>query len=270
MKSHFILRFLIVFTILFSNLTLQSQTKSFLTESQAKEEAVIVINHIKNSHPNQYWANSKDIWDAYEKKLLDRKGFISIAQHYFDIAYLFSLATDTHTQIYPDISTPSFQTVYPIRFRSFADGLYVLAAGEGYEDYIGKKVKSFGGMPTDQFMSILANYVSADNMERKKTLAEFLLIMPDTYQVFNLSRNKAVAIELEDINGNLSSGLLKMVEDKAFAKIFFEEPDSFGILVPQGWKTVYDVLGIKKPITRKFFISELLGPMRAGVIDLHY
>lgn len=230
---------------------LHSQSTKFLSESQAKEEALIAINHIKNSHPNQYWENNRNIWDLYEKKLISRKGNITIGQHYFDLAYLFSLTNDTHTQIYPDKESPGFDRVFPIRFRTFSDGLYVISANEDYEHYIGKKVVSLGNKSAFEFMTHLSDYVSADNITRKHTLAEFLLVMPETYEVFGLTQNGYVELVLEDKNGNKISGKLDVAESKSFSKVFFEEPNSFGILVPDKWLTIYDVFGVEIPITRK-------------------
>ena len=77
------------------------------------------------------------------------------------MAYLFSLTTDTHTQIYPDLKTPGFSNVYPIRFRTFADGLYILSADHNYEQHIGKRVISFGEKDANEVMGMISNYVSA-------------------------------------------------------------------------------------------------------------
>ena len=233
------------------NMSVNSQKNELLTEAQAKEEAQIAIGHIKKSHPDPYWANSKDIWDSYEKKLLSRKGDISIARHYFDLAYLFSLADDTHTQIYPDHESGGFESVYPLRFRTFADGLYIISANEDYEEYIGKKVVSFGDKTASELINILSEYASSDNVERKRSFTEMMLVMPETYSVFGVANNNRVKLVLEDIQGNRSRGILKKTEQKSFATIFWDDPNSFGILVPDNWKTVYDVFKAKVPITRQ-------------------
>ena len=242
---------ILLFTTLALPLQSHAQEPLVLTEAQARQEAELAISHIKNSHPDPYWKTDQAIWDAYERKLLARKGPVSIGQHYFDLAYLFSLATDTHTQIYPDIKTPGFYKVYPIRFRTFTDGLYVLAAAPAYESYIGKKVLSIGGMPAGELMQKLAHFVSADHMGRKRTLAEFLLIMPETYQYLGLMQGGRVPLELEDMAGKRVQAALATTEDKPFAQVFYGEPDSFGILVPDGWKTIYDTFGITPSVSRR-------------------
>ena len=251
MKASTIFGTLLFILLTFISSSLAAQLDNSLTENQAREEAQIAIDYIRKSHPNQYWANSKAIWDQYEKKLLDRKGKVSISQHYFDLAHLFSLANDTHTQIYPDKESPGFKSVYPIRFRTFADGLYVISADSNYEDYIGKKVVSIGGKSVSEIMDTLSEHVSSDNVERKKTLAEFLLVMPETYVVFNLAKNNKVELLLEDIEGNRSTGYLDKTDPKSFATVFYEDPESFGILVPDHWKTVYDKLQVEAPFTRE-------------------
>lgn len=139
MRSFYTILVLLLSFLIFGTNTLYAQEQSFLSEEEAREEARIAIESIKKGHPDLYWYHSETEFNAYEEKLLNRKGRISVAQHYFDMAYLFSMATDTHTQIYPDNGTPGFTKVYPIRFRTFADGLYVMAASSVYEDYIGKR-----------------------------------------------------------------------------------------------------------------------------------
>jgi len=228
-----------------------AQGEGILTEDQAREEALLALNYIRSHHPNPYWKNDKSVWEAYEEKLLSRKGSVSVGRQYFDLAFLFSLATDTHTQIYPDTETPGFRRVYPIRFRSFSDGLYVLAADTPYESFIGKKVVQVGDMPVAQLMEKLSHYVSADHSERKKTLAEFLLVMPETYDYLGMMTPNGVAVTLEDPAGKPIRGFLNKTADKSFAQVFYGEPDSFGILVPDGWRTVYDVFGQEPPVTRR-------------------
>ena len=231
--------------------TSRVKNENFLTEKQAREEAEIVINTIKKMHPNPHWFKDETLWDDYVEKLLSRKGDVSIAQHYFDLAYLFSLVTDTHTQIYPDLQTRSFLSVYPIRFRSFSDGLYIISSNEDYKQFVGKRVISFGDMKADSIMNILADYVSADHPIRKKTLAEFLLVMPEMYEVFGLSsRDKKVKMVVEDLHGKRETTYLDKLEDKSFAKVFYEDPISFGIYIPDGWTSVFDVFGIEIPDSR--------------------
>lgn len=110
---------------------------------------------------------------------------------------------------------------------------------------------SFGGKPAFEVMEMLSHYVSSDHRKRKRTLAEFLLIMPETYTVFGLSKDGEVQLILEDLLGDCIEGKLKHADSKSFAKVFYEEPDSFGIYVPDGWKTVYAVYDVQAPISRK-------------------
>jgi hypothetical protein len=228
-----------------------TQPKTLLTETEARQEALLAITHIKLSHPNPYRINDESVWEAYENKLLSREGPVSIGEQYFDLAYLFSLAVDTHTQIYPDVDTPGFYQVYPLRFRSFSDGLYVFAANEDYEEYVGKKVLEIGSMPVDVLMEKLSHYVSADHEGRKKTLAEFLLVIPEMYSYLGLMDSTGVSLVLEGQGGRRVIGRLQKVENKSFGHIFYKEPDSFGILVPEGWKTVFDIYSITPPLSRQ-------------------
>ena len=231
---------------------LVAQEKFYLTEQEAREEAEIAIKTIKETHPNPFWYNNEDVWKNYEEELLNRKGSVKLEQHYFDLAYLFSLTTDTHTQIYPHAETPGFSKVFPIRFRTFADGLFILAANESYEEHVGKRVISFGEKNAADVMETISNYVSSDHPLRKRTLAEFLLIMPETYDIFGLtSKRGKVKVVLENIDGDQETIFFDKFEDKSFNQVFYDDPGSFGILVPDNWKTMSDVYTFEMPVSRQ-------------------
>lgn len=254
------------FLIISASDILHSQTADdfLLSESQCREEAEIAIEKIRSTHPDPYWKVSREEFDDYSHKLLERKGLRQIGTHYFDMARLFSMISDTHTQIYPDLETPGFRDVYPVRFRMFSDGLYLIAGALSYQQFVGKKILRIGGIDAMGFMDTLARYVSADHLERKKTLAEFLLIMPETYRYFDLESNGKVSFTYEE-DGAVKSGFLAQKEEKKFAQVFYEDPFSFGVLVPEGWHSVYTLMengrpvGVEEPGTKyrmKYILTE--------------
>jgi hypothetical protein len=231
---------------------IETEAPLWLTEDQAREEIDIAVNHITSTHPDPFWYRDKAIWDEVVARLKEHQGPVSIGDHYFHLASIFSLTTDTHTQVYPAHESSGFEATYAVRFRSFADGLYILAADRPYEAWIGKRVASIGGMPTADVMTRLSRYVSADHPGRKKTLAEFLLIMPETYRFLGLANESgSVELLLEDPQGTMERALLDATSDDSFAKVHHDDPLSFGINMPDDWMNIYDVFGVEPPPSRR-------------------
>ena len=118
-----------------------------LTEAEARDEVQSIVERVMRIHPSPFRVTSKDAFYAEVATLLERTGEVTAAEQYFGIARLLSQVSDTHTQLHVTPETPGFDRTFPVRFRLFPDGLYVIAGNDAYRDLIGKRVVSIGGAP---------------------------------------------------------------------------------------------------------------------------
>lgn len=221
----------------------------YLSNAQATEEVRLVVENILRYHPDPFHVTSREAFFSVIDELLDRKGEISIGHHFFALARVASLIFDTHTQIHVSEDTPGFYTSFPLRFRIFPDGLYVIAGSEAYRDGIGKRVVSISGLDPDDVLNKLAHYASSDHMPRKRVFAEVFLYMPETYDAFDLkASNGQIELELEDLKSKRSTLKLATTWEKGYADFSWDRLNPF---IPGELSTVHDVMGTEVPLYQK-------------------
>lgn len=225
--------------------------KMYLSETEAREEVRIVVENILRYHPNPFHVTSKEVFYAEVDKLTTREGDIPIAHQFFALAKLASLIFDTHTQVHIADETPGFEASFPLRFRIFPDGLYIIAGSEAYRDAIGKKVVSISGHRPDDVLDNLAQHAFCDNLPRKRVFAEIFLYMPETYDVFNLKTSSGtIELRLEDLQGQQSTVELTETWAKGYADFSWDRLNPF---MPQELLTAHDVWQTKMP----FYLQHL-------------
>jgi len=223
-----------------------------LTQAEALEEAELVYEAIFNMHPDPTWFTSQEDWDAEITRLRGRSGAVSHVTQYFDLARLMSLATDTHVQVYPVADTPGFETSYPVRFRLFEEGIFVIAADDPYRDWVGARVVSVAGRSSDEIVAALAQFASADHQIRKESWGiSYLMRHPATY-VYNGWSNEegGVDVVLEFLDGTLAQTALRDTVDASFDEVH-SSGTAAGYFWPEGWRTLEDIAPGEAPLYRR-------------------
>jgi len=224
---------------------------NLLGNRQALEEVELVVSAIRQHHPNPYHATPRVEFEAEAQKLRDRAGPVSVARQYFDLTQLASLVSDTHTQFHITDETPGFDTSFPLRFRLFPDGLYIIAGDEHYRDLIGQKVLSIGGADPQTVIDRLARHAPADNWPRKRVFAEVFLYLPESYAYLGLSDAEGgVQFELLDRKGQRSHVRLDHTWNKGYADFSWDTQNPF---IPNELITLHQALGGEVP----FYQSKL-------------
>jgi len=241
------LQVLLIMICLFSTLVAMKgvDENEYLFSKEAKEEIQTVVANILRYHPNPFHVTSKKEFYSVIDAILEREGKVSIGQHFFDLSRISSMIYDTHTQLHTTNETLGLESTFPLRFKIFPDGLYIIAGNEDYRDAIGKKVISISGHASNEVMDLLAIYSTADNKPRQKVYAETFLYLPETYDVFNLkTANGKIEIALEDLNGKRSTIELSKTWAKSMADF---SNDSMFPFLPKELITVHDVMGTEVP-----------------------
>jgi hypothetical protein len=184
-------------------------------------------------------------FQAEVQKLLDRQGPVPVAHQYFDLMKISSLIFDTHTQFHISEDTPGFESSFPLRFRLFPDGLYIIAGDERYKDAIGKKVVAIGGQAAAEVIDRLSHHSPADNWPRKRVFAEIFLYLPESYQYLGLSNAQGnVELDLVNTSGERSKLALSHTWDKGYADFSWDTQNPF---LPTDLVDVHQALGGEVP-----------------------
>ena len=222
-----------------------SADKQYLSAEAAAEEVRHVVSMVLEHHPDPFAVTPRAAFDLRTDQLLARKGLVSIGQQYFDLASLLSLVADTHTQLHTMPDTPGFERTYPLRFRLFDDGLYVIAGDEYYRDIIGARIVSIGGIPADKALERLADAAVGESDVRRAVFAESYLYVPESYAATGLAAaDGAVQLEIETIAGDRRRVILDHTWDRRWDEFGWDTLNPF---LPEELLTVHDVLGTDAP-----------------------
>jgi len=139
--------------------------KSFPKDSVAK--ALVLIDSISN--------NINELSDNKIQLLLSK---------------CVSMADDAHTSVH----FGKFNRI-PLRFYLFDDGLFVIKAKKGFEEYLGYKVNRISDKKVDELISITDLYMSGnDSWNRYKS--SYFLASPDFYEGIDLTlQSDSIKIE---------------------------------------------------------------------------
>src|SRR5262245_54076643 len=102
-------------------------------------------HYVYKSKPLPAWFQSQ-----VEKIKANIQGY-SDQQMVIEILGLAALLGDGHTYVLPWGGNTQANAL-PLRFYWFADGLFIISASPGYQEYIGHKVKQLGGISAEEAM----------------------------------------------------------------------------------------------------------------------
>ena len=201
----------------------------------------MVLEH----HPDPFAVTSRAAFEQRAAELLAREGPISIGQQYFDLSSLLSLIADTHTQLHTMPDTPGFERTYPLRFKLFEDGLYVIAGDEHYRDIIGTRITSISGIPADEALGRLADAAIGESELRRSVFAESYLYIPESYAAVGLAgKDGTVRLEVETSTGDRRRVDLNHTWDRRWDEFGWDTLNPF---LPGELLTVHDVFGTEPP-----------------------
>ncbi|HXV77522.1 MAG TPA: hypothetical protein VD788_14510 [Candidatus Polarisedimenticolaceae bacterium] len=216
-----------------------------LSAAEARQEVRLVVDNLMSFHPDPFHETTRQAFFAEVATLLAGEGPVTAPEQFFRLARLLSPISDTHTQLHFTDDTPGFDTTYPLRFRLFPDGLYIIAGNEDYRDAIGKKVVTIAGHQATEVVDRFAHYSFADHWPRKRVFAEMLFYHPATYDFFDLRTARGTTeLVVESSTGERATVELAATWDKRASQFGWDMLNPF---IPDGLLTVHDVLGTEPP-----------------------
>ncbi|MDC8003914.1 S41 family peptidase [Aureisphaera galaxeae] len=137
-----------------------------VSEGQAKKwrsDLVKMHNELKERHVDIYHTVSEESLDSAVNLLYEDIPQLSTSQILVRIAQIVAMIGDGHTSFYPSWQKKKEFHVYPIKFWSFSDGIYVTSTTEDYKEFLGKKLMGIDRTPIDEVFDKISTIVGADN-----------------------------------------------------------------------------------------------------------
>jgi len=175
-----------------------------LSDMQWREDIQAAVDAIHEYHPDPFWSVDEDVFADKTAALLNDLPRLSDKDTVLRLAELVSLVEDGHTRLSlprthtafafnpahtgPDKPAHTSLTfsVLPFRFFLFDDGLHIVEAAKGYEQYLGAKITAFGKTETGDAIKAVRPILYAENDMGVKVLAADRLALSDVLKHFNL------------------------------------------------------------------------------------
>lgn len=135
-------------------------------------------SEMERLHPNLYHATPKKDFDAAFAALEGDLANLDNAQISARVGQLFSLTGNGHTMLLGQFSDVGQLPLLPFQFYLFSDGLYIIDANPGYEEWIGWKIEHFDGMPSEEVFQRIQGFTAEDNVNMDNWLPAYWVRAP--------------------------------------------------------------------------------------------
>lgn len=219
-----------------------------LTVEEAKADIRAFFALVRDKHVDPYRHHDETVWRRAEAELLAREDVRDPAVLLVELSRALDLARDGHCGIYPSDRFADIFDTFPVRFRPFPDGLYVIAAAEELRPLVGGRVRSFGGVDAAEALRRFYAASYHDNRPGKLQLVEEYLRMPRIHHVLGTAPTpNDIALEIEAADGQRR---FYRLGDHARATTSFEIGPPRRPL-PEGWVGVARDGGERVPLWQR-------------------
>jgi len=136
-----------------------------LTPDQYRADLQFVVSQLTATHPNPFFSVPPSDFYAAAAQLDSDAGALTAEQFYTRLGALVAMIHDPHTSLGLANSAAALLGfgLLPIKFRYFADGVFVTAAPPGQPSLNGALLVEVNGMPLADVLALLQPMVAHDN-----------------------------------------------------------------------------------------------------------
>lgn len=151
-------------------------------------------------HPNPFARIPRSRIESEIASLRAEVPSLSDAAVVVGLMRILALVGDSHTTIDRQSFTGFRQL--PLRFKWFADGIFVIGATEEYRQALGLRLSPIGGAPVEAAIQALSEVIPYENDSWLRFSLVSILTIPEVLEVQNLVADASrVQLELEDAEG---------------------------------------------------------------------
>lgn len=156
-------------------------------------------NQVNELHHNPYHHTSKEVFDSSISSLRSNIGSLSDEQIVVELMKMLGSLGNGHNLIIPTSPKNGSLKRLPVQLYLFDDGVYIVAAEEDFQQWIGYKVESIGGTPIKEALQKTNTVNARDNAMQTLWLGPYYLGLPDVLEALGIIKNaNQVTIVLSD------------------------------------------------------------------------
>ena len=146
-------------------LVLSSAEAQRISLTSRQQDLNYVANQVPKLHANFFFQLDPGVYQQAAAALQAQISTLSDSEFYVQLAALISMAGDAHTTIALS-GTAAFNAgfqQFPLQFRWFSDGVFVIAAPAPYSQALGAQLIKVGDFPIDQVLQKLGTVIPHGN-----------------------------------------------------------------------------------------------------------
>jgi hypothetical protein len=190
-----------------------------MTDADWRKDIDQLEQIIRETHPDPFVAVSEADFDAAVDSLKQQVPGLSPPEIFIGMEALVGMLNDGHSGM---VSTFTYPTVddaeprsaprpelslssLPVKFNSFADGVFITAGTTQYADHIGKKLVSVNGVSVQEAISKINDATHYDNEYSATSIAMSYLTSPSAHAGLGFGAAGKTLLVLETSDGNTQS-----------------------------------------------------------------
>ncbi|MDF0716421.1 hypothetical protein PY092_09700 [Muricauda sp. 334s03] len=196
------------FLALFGN---DNHTNTTREEAWAKDISYLE-NRINELHYSPYHAISKTEFSKAILNLKTKIASLNDEQIIVELMKIVGSLGNGHNLIVPTSPNKGALKKIPVQFYQFSDGLFIVDAEIGFEQWIGYEVESIGNITAEEALRRTNAINARDNAMQTLWLGPYYLGLPDVLKGLGIAKNaNQVTITLRDIKGKPQKAIMNPV-----------------------------------------------------------
>lgn len=186
--------------VLLALLTLPAAAQD-LTRDHKRQDLDALWSAIRDTHPEPFRLHGAEEWTRRIGELGTRLDALDDGGFYLELARLVALLGDGHSILLPAFDTDLGSKRWPLEFRRFEEGWFVIAGHPDHEVAVGRRVLAFGARPIAEVEAALGVLIAGDNPQGARMLHRFAIAYPGLHRAlghFGRESRTWLSVEGED------------------------------------------------------------------------
>ena len=180
--------FVFALTFVLSAQILAQETAPKLTAAEWQADVKFLGEELPRRHRNAFHRTKREEFEAAVKTLHDRVPAMTEDEIIVGLMKIVAMIKDGHTNVIP---RPFFRSgIYPIKYYSFSDGIFIQKAAPEYAEMVGGRVVRIGNMSAEEAFKAVSQAAFADNEMGKKNMTPVMLTIPEILAGLKVSDDK--------------------------------------------------------------------------------
>lgn len=174
-----------------------------------------LIKYLEETHPDPYVEFGNKI--EFNKKAFElgenlKSKEYTISQYQNLISTFLSKLHDGHTFLYPNTLDDKESQYIPLEFKTITDGLIITSIPDAFRKYLGARLLSLNGIPTDSLCERISELVACENKYGRHTALERVPFIKTRAKQLFPDLNNEIEVQVRTTDNKTEKFTLKLTD----------------------------------------------------------